>query len=93
MSADRTASGLGPTPDVTPPGGLDWREGLNALDALLDDCAQDGHDCQNFVRVSAVRDIVAAVRRFEDDTDESIRQALWEDAVTDGEVWAMGNES
>lgn len=77
-------NGLQPTPDNTPPHGLSWRDGLDALDALLNDSAQLGTDYQNFVRVSAVRDIVAAVRRWEDDTDESIRQALWEDAVVDG---------
>jgi hypothetical protein len=80
---------LGPIPDKTPPHGLDWRDGLDALDALLDDCAQVGEDYQNFVRVSAVRDIVAAVRRYEDSTDETIRQALWEDAVIDGEPWTL----
>ena len=80
---------LEPTPDNTPPGGMDWRDGLDALDALLDDCAQVGPDYANFVRVSAVRDIVAAVRRYEDDTDETIRSALWEDAVTEGEPWAL----
>ena len=83
---------LGPTPDTTPETGLSWRDGLDALDALLDDCSQIGHDYQNFVRVSAVRDIVAAVRRYEDDADESIRSALWEDAVTAGESWATGGE-
>lgn len=82
------ATGLAPTPDNTPEYGLSWRDGLDALDALLNDCAQVGEDWQNFVRVSAVRDIVAAVRRWEDDTDESIRSALWEDAVTNGEPWA-----
>lgn len=84
---------LGPTSDTTPERGLDWRDGLDHLDALLDDCSQVGEDYQNFVRVSAVRDIVAAVRRYEDDTDESIRSALWEDAVASGEPWAMGDNA
>lgn len=75
---------LQPTPDNTPSHGLSWRDGLDVLDVLLNDCAQVGEDFQNFVRVSAVRDIVNAIRRYEDDTDESIRQALWEDAVVDG---------
>lgn len=83
---------LEPTEDTTPPGGLPWRDGLDHLDALLDDCAQSGEDCKHFVRVCAVRDLVAAVRRFEDGTDESIRQACWEDAVTDGETWAIGGD-
>lgn len=79
---------LEPTTDETPAGGLSWRDGLDALDGLLDDCAQIGPDYQNFVRVSAVRDIIRAVRRYEDDTDESIRRALWEDGVSTGEPWA-----
>jgi hypothetical protein len=61
--------------------GIPWRDGLDRLDGLLNDCAQAGPDHQNFVRVSAVRAIVNAVRRFEDDTDEDIRQALLEDAI------------
>lgn len=76
-----------PTPDNTPPLGLSWRDGLDDLDRLLNDCAQGGVDYEEFVRVSAVRDIVAAVRRYEDATDESIKSALWEDAVTNGEIW------
>ena len=83
---------LEPTPDNTPEAGMSWRDGIDAIDLLLNDCAQVGPDHQNFVRVSAVRDIAAAVRRYEDDTDESIRQALWEDAVVDGETWATGDD-
>lgn len=70
---------LGPLPDPTPPEGMDWRDGLDRLDALLNDCAQVGEDWQNFVRVQAVRHIVNAVRRWE---------ALWEDGVVNGEPWA-----
>jgi hypothetical protein len=81
------AERLQPTADNTDPHGLDWRDGLDALDALLDDCAQHGVDHKAFVRVSAVRDIVNAVRRYEDDTDESIERALWEDAVERDEPW------
>jgi hypothetical protein len=84
---------LEPTPDNTPPEGYDWRNGLEALDALLSDCAQIGPDYQNFVRVSAVRDIVNAIRRWEDETDESIRSALWEDAVINGEAWTEEQSS
>lgn len=83
---------LAPTPDDTPEHGLSWRDGLDAFDALLNDCSQGKPDHESFVRVSAVRDIVAAVRRYEDDTDESIRSALWEDAVERGEAWAVGDE-
>ena len=79
----------GVIPDPTPTHGMDWRDGLDALDALLNDCSQIGGDHENFVRVQAVRHIVNAVRRYEDDTDESIRSALWEDAVANGEPWAM----
>lgn len=82
---------LGPIPDTTPAHGLDWRDGLNVLDALLNDCAQ-GPDYEGFVRVQAVRHIVNAVRRYEDATDESIRSALWEEAVANGEAWATGGE-
>ena len=84
---------LEPTPDNTPAHGIDWRDGLDYLDRLLDDCAQDGIDYKAFVRVSAVRDIVNAVRRYEDGTDEAIGLALWEDAVADGEPWALADET
>ena len=87
-SAENDASRLGSIPDPTPPDGMDWREGLDRLDALLNDCAQVVEDWQNFVRVQAVRHIVNAVRRWEDATDESIRSALWEDGVERGEPWA-----
>jgi len=81
-------AGLGPIPDPTRPAGMDWRDGLDALDALLDDCSQVGEDYQSFVRVQSVRHIVNAVRRYEDDTDESIRSALWEEGVANGSPWA-----
>jgi len=83
---------LTPTPDNTPEHGLSWRDGLDALNALLNDCAQVGADHENFVRVSAVRHIVNAVRRWEDDIDESIRAELWEDAVANGEPWALADD-
>lgn len=75
---------LTPTEDKSPEHGYDWRNGLDALDALLDDCSQVGADHENFVRVDAVRYIVNAIRRWEDDTDESIRSALVEDAIISG---------
>jgi hypothetical protein len=79
---------LAPTPDDTPLVGFPWRDGLDALDALLDDCSQVGEDYHNHVRVSAVRDIVDAIRRYEDAVDDSIQQATWEDAAASGERWA-----
>lgn len=75
---------LRPIPDETPEQGYSWRDGLDQIDALLNDCAQGGDDF-GWVRVSAVRHIVNAMRRWEDDVDESIRSALWEDAVERGD--------
>jgi hypothetical protein len=96
MSAPDAQSDYGrlrPTPDTTPAGGLDWRSGMDELDRLLDDCAQDGLDYKHRVRVDAVRYVVAAIRRFEEDVDESVGQAAWEDAVTAGEAWAREESS
>lgn len=60
---------LGPIVDTTPAEGMTYREGLHALEALLNDCSQVGEDHENFVRVEAVRHIVRAVARHEQRQD------------------------
>jgi hypothetical protein len=85
-----TPDGGGPKffPEVSEHG-MSWRDGLDFLDRALDDCAQAGDDDPHAaIRVAVVREIVQAIRRYEDDTDESIRSALWEDAVTEGDLRA-----
>lgn len=75
-------------PEV-PEHGMSWRDGLDFLDRALDDCAQAGDDDPYAaIKVAAVREIVRAIRRYEDDIDESIRSALYEDALASGEAWA-----
>jgi hypothetical protein len=51
---------------------------------MLDRLLNGSRECVCHVDADAVRGIVDAVRRWEDDTDESIRSALWEDAVEKG---------
>jgi hypothetical protein len=71
--------------------GMDWRDGLDFLDRALDDCAQSGDDAPwAAIKVAAVREIVQAIRRWEDDVDDTISRATWEDAVVAGEPWADG---
>lgn len=69
---------------------LSWRDGVDELERLAIEEMKPGKT--GMLLAHEVHAIVEAVRRYEDDTDESIRSALWEDAVANGEEWAVGDE-
>ena len=67
----------------TPVNGYSWRDGIDQLMLLATEEIQPGKT--GMVLARDVLDIVEAVRRWEDDTDESIRSALWEEAIERGD--------
>lgn len=70
---------------TTPVGGYPWRDGLAELEALIAREQAGPVGLNSRISAMAVKEIIDAVWRFEDDTDESIRSALWEEAVANGE--------